>query len=192
MATNQSAQQQMDKSRGLRPENSPALNSAASLHGIGRLAADFSLGDLAVELRALRASVLRHLAASGLEASIVEVTRFNEAIDRVLSGSIAAYSKKLEHMQSLERESELRRRLLGHMESAQEEDRRRIARELHDSLGQKLIAMSLCLRTLRDQPMNEPSRRQVDQLVSLLAASDRELDQIVFQLPHGAGRLRSG
>ena len=182
MATRQSDQQQIDKSQGLRPESSPALNSAAKLHGLGRLAANFSMDELAVELRALRASVLRHLATSAMDVSIAEVTRFNEAIDQVLGGSVAAYSNKIEHTQLLERESELRRQLLHRMDAAQEEDRRRIARELHDSLGQKLVAMSLCLSSLRHQQMDEPAQRQVHQLISLLAASDRELDQIVFEL----------
>jgi signal transduction histidine kinase len=119
---------------------------------------------------------------SGIEVSIAELTRFNEAIDQVLGGSIAAYSEKMEHTQRLERESQLRRQLLLRMDAAQEEDRRRMARDLHDSLGQKLVAMSLCLAKLRDQPMEETARRQLDDLASLLAASDRELDQIVFEL----------
>jgi signal transduction histidine kinase len=182
MATEQSNQEQIDKSRGLRPESLTDLNVAAVSHGLGRLAAQFSLDDLAVELRALRASVLRHIASSGIEVSIAELTRFNEAIDQVLAGSIAAYSEKLAHTQALERESELRRQLLLRMDAAQEEDRRRIARELHDSLGQKLVAMSLCLSRLRRQPMEEPARRHLDELASLLATSDQELDQLVFEL----------
>jgi signal transduction histidine kinase len=182
MATEQSNQQQIDKSRGLRPVNSSALNRAAVSHGLGRLAAQFSLDDLAVELRALRASVLRHIDASGMEVSIAEITRFNEAIDQVLASSIAAYSEKVERTQRLERESELRRQLLLRMDAAQEADRRRIARELHDSLGQKLVAMSLCLAQLRHQPMEATTRGQLDELESLLAASDVELDHIVFEL----------
>ncbi len=182
METSQSDQQQFDKSQGLHPQSSPALNQAAQLHGLGRLADNFNLDDLAVEIRALRASVMRQIAAHDMGVSILEVTRFNEAIDQVLAGSIAAYSRKVEYAQLLERESEIRRQLLLRMDAAQEEDRRRIARELHDSLGQKLVAMSLCLSSLQHQSMNEQGRGQLDQLTSLLAASDRELDQIVFQL----------
>lgn len=182
MASEQSNQQQIDKSRGLRPDCSPDLRSAASLHGLGRLAESFSLNDLAVELRALRASVLRHIDIMAVDVSIKEVTRFNEAIDQVMGDSIVAYASKLEHTQSLEREAKYRRHLMLRMEASQDEDRRRIARDLHDSLGQKLVAMSLCLSALRHQPVDDSARRPLDQLTHLLAESDSELDRIVFEL----------
>lgn len=182
MATEQTDQQQVDKSQGLRPGNAPALDAAARLHGVGRLAAQFSLDDLAVEFRALRASVLRSLSRTPVAVSIADITRFNEAIDQVLGASIAAYAKQVDRSQELERESALRRRLLVHAEAVQDQDRRRIARELHDSLGQKLTAMSLCLALLKPPPQDEEGRQALARLRSLLDAADQELDHIVFQL----------
>jgi signal transduction histidine kinase len=182
MASEQSDQQQADKSQGLRPENAPELSAAARLHGLGRLAARFSLDDLAVEFRALRASVLRSLSLSDLQISIADITRFNEAIDQVLSASIGAYAQQVARTQELEHESEMRRKLLMHMESAQDAERRRIARELHDSLGQKLTAMSLCIAMLERQVPDEKGQHQLHRLRTLLDAADRELDHIVFQL----------
>lgn len=181
IATEQSDQQQADKSQGLRPQNAPALDVAARLHGLGRLAARFSLDDLAVEFRALRASVLRTLSLSDVQVSIADVTRFNEAIDQVLSASIAAYARHMARLQELQRENELRRRLLVHAEAVQDADRRRMARELHDSLGQKLTAISLCIAMMERQA-GEPERPELLRMRALLEAADRELDHIMFQL----------
>jgi two-component system CheB/CheR fusion protein len=46
------------------------------------------------------------------------------------------------------RVEEARRELLGRLVSAQEEERRRISRELHDQMGQQLAALMMGLKTL--------------------------------------------
>lgn len=182
MASEQSDQQQVDKSQGLRPDSAPNLNSAAKLHGLGRLAVRFTLDDLAVEFRALRASVLRSLALSDTRVSIAQITRFNEAIDQVLAGSLAAYAAQVARTQALELEGQFRRELLLRMDAEQEADRKRIARELHDSLGQKLTAMSLCTKALEQRVADESSRQELQRMRLLLESADRELEQLVFEL----------
>jgi len=72
----------------------------------------------------------------------------------------AAYQKRLEG---------LSRRLLD----AQEEERRHVARELHDELGQTMTAIKLGLQTLRLAP--EPSQQQIDHIS---ARVDDLIDQV--------------
>lgn len=54
-----------------------------------------------------------------------------------------------------------RQRLLAHLMTAQEDERRRISMELHDETGQALTALLLSLRTLARQASNEESRQYI-------------------------------
>jgi PAS domain S-box-containing protein len=75
---------------------------------------------------------------------------------------------------------ESRRELLGRMVTAQEEDRRRIARELHDSLGQYLAAMSIGLKTAREK--DGPGRDRLEPLAELTKEIGREVHRIALEL----------
>lgn len=73
----------------------------------------------------------------------------------------------------------LRRQLLN----AQEEERRRIARELHDQMGQNLTALHLGLKSLRDGDSNSaslPSR--VQPLQELAMQTARDLHRVALEL----------
>ena len=74
-----------------------------------------------------------------------------------------------------------RRLLLEHMLSAQEEERRRIARELHDEAGQLLTSLLVGLRTLED------SRKLAD-----VKAQGHRLRKITAQALDEVGRLARG
>lgn len=56
---------------------------------------------------------------------------------------------------------ESRQQLLQQLVNAQEEERRRITRELHDQLGQLLTAVGLGLKALHSQDRNEPSLKSI-------------------------------
>lgn len=72
---------------------------------------------------------------------------------------------------------ETRRRLLNRVVSAQEEERKRIARELHDETGQALSALILHLDLVQAAlPENAVQARA--RLAQLHAAADRMLDEI--------------
>jgi len=74
------------------------------------------------------------------------------------------------------------RQLLIHLESVQDEERRRIARELHDGLGQYLSSVALAMTALRQSPDDVAARERLQRLQGLIQELDRELDRIVFIL----------
>jgi len=92
----QSSKVEEAKSRGLTPNNSPALRMAGERHALARVTEQFDLEQLFAEFRAVRGSVLRRWAAQtpGGIGRPDEITRFNESIDEALASSICIYSQK--------------------------------------------------------------------------------------------------
>jgi signal transduction histidine kinase len=79
-----------------------------------------------------------------------------------------------------EREA-LRRELLRHTVRAQEDERTRIARELHDETSQVLTAFSLDLATLRTVVCDS---REVKNLVDRLQMLSKQMSQGLYRLVH--------
>jgi PAS domain S-box-containing protein len=75
-----------------------------------------------------------------------------------------------------------RQELLGRLVSAQEEERRRIARELHDSLGQYLAAMNLELTAARRVAIQPETRDRLGRLAELTAETGREVHRLALEL----------
>ncbi|TSA47750.1 MAG: sensor histidine kinase, partial [Chloroflexi bacterium] len=75
----------------------------------------------------------------------------------------------------------LRRELLRHTVRAQEEERTRIARELHDETSQVLTAFSLDLATLRTVVCD---RSEVKNLVDRLQALSKQMSQGLYRMVH--------
>lgn len=97
MSTQQTPQEQIDKSHGLGPVKKD--QSAAQSHAITRLMAGFTLDQMVSEYRALRSSVLRLWLLQGYtgeDHQVLDMVRFNEAIDQALVESIAAYGHAVE------------------------------------------------------------------------------------------------
>lgn len=78
---------------------------------------------------------------------------------------------------------EMRVRLLGQLVEAQENERRRISRELHDQLGQQVTAMSLKLSALkREADVTRAVGEELENLEGIVEQLDADLDFLVWQL----------
>lgn len=75
-----------------------------------------------------------------------------------------------------------RRRLERQLLEAQEEERLRIARELHDQLAQHLAGMLLALESLKGQAAETPVVGQIHQIQELVQDMGREVHRVAWQL----------
>ncbi|MEO7133476.1 MAG: ATP-binding protein [Vicinamibacterales bacterium] len=73
--------------------------------------------------------------------------------------------------------------LLDRLVTVQEDERGRIARNLHDHLGQQLTAMRLNISSLKDaERSSEDFRRRLEAIDKLAAGVDRDLDFLAWEL----------
>ena len=85
-----------------------------------------------------------------------------------LGASFAVMAERLGRMQAeLRRRGEVRTRLLDQVITAQEEERRRIARELHDETGQALTSLTLGLAQIREARDLDEARARAGELRGL-------------------------
>jgi two-component system sensor histidine kinase UhpB len=107
------------------------------------------------------------------------LVRATQLAERVRQHLAAAAQKA--HLEALEQRDNLRHELLFHTVRAQEEERSRIARELHDETAQVLTALSLDLATLRNDV--SPSPKTI-QLVDRLQLLSKQMAQGLYRLVH--------
>lgn len=104
LRTSQSDHARQRKSWGLGDADHGSMPAtAAQVHGALRASAGISIQQLVSEFRALRASVLRLYAAEVETAAytLVDIGRFNEAIDQAIAESIQVFQSQLEHWRNL-------------------------------------------------------------------------------------------
>jgi len=77
---------------------------------------------------------------------------------------------------------DLRHQLLQRLVNAQEEERRRLSRELHDQMGQQITALSLGLANVRALPLPPEAVALLDNLQSLSAELNEEVHRVSFAL----------
>jgi PAS domain S-box-containing protein len=82
-----------------------------------------------------------------------------------------------------ERAERARTDLLGRLVFAQEDERRRIAREMHDQFGEQLTALGHRIASLRDAAGDRPDlRERIDALQMVAQQLDRDVDYLVWEL----------
>lgn len=127
---------------------------------------------------------------------LVEATRaiargdFSPRVSRWANDEIGdlaeAYNQmadELERMDELRKEREqLRRQLLDAVISAQEEERQRIARELHDSTSQSLTSLMVGLRTLEAHCDNPDVHSQTEALRQVVSSTLDDVHNLAVQL----------
>lgn len=127
--------------------------------------------------------VVRALLAVVITMSILRATQIVEK-DRQQQ-LLAAQQARLEALERIQDElskrETLRRELLRHTVRAQEEERSRIARELHDETSQVLTAFSLDLATLKTVICD---REEVKSLVDRLQNLSKQMSQGLYRLVH--------
>jgi signal transduction histidine kinase len=122
-------------------------------------------GQLA-ENRALQGQLVEHNLR--LEATVQERTR--------------ELRTSLEELRVLD---EQRRNLLAHLVHAEEEERRRIAGDVHDDPVQKMSAATMRIQVLRRGATDPAQLEQLDKLMDVVRGSIASLRQLIFELrPH--------
>jgi signal transduction histidine kinase len=103
-----------------------------------------------------------------------------------LEVQVAERTKELtESLRKIQIVDEQRRRLLVSLVHAEEDERKRIAGDIHDDPMQKIVATNMRLQLLRGQ-LSDPAHLEVlDKLLSTVRGSIRSLRHLIFELrPH--------
>ncbi|MBN1352066.1 hypothetical protein JXJ21_21885 [candidate division KSB1 bacterium] len=118
-----------------------------------------------------------------------ETTLFRVVIGMMLFGIFAGIYKF--RVSILKKDKQVQQTFSKRLIEEVEKGRKRIAGELHDSLGQNLLIIKNELDQLRDSPSTENAyREEIDELSELAAQSINEVRQISYNLhPHLLDRL---
>jgi two-component system CheB/CheR fusion protein len=112
-----------------------------------------------------------------------DATEQRQAEDALLRAHDELEQRVAERTAELTRLSMLRQELLQRLVTAQEDERRRIALELHDSLGQYMSALTLNLARVQAIEGIAPQiRRELAYFQSIAAEIDVELDRLTTEL----------
>ncbi len=115
-------------------------------------------------------TMLTHADGSRLNVSIFPASL------HASDGSVYAVMELLQDVTDRKRMEQEREQLLHRIVSSQEQERQRIARELHDQLGQHVTALKVGLEAL------QPSSDTVDHMKQIVTDLDRSVDRLTIEL----------
>ncbi|HLF87730.1 MAG TPA: sensor histidine kinase, partial [Anaerolineales bacterium] len=140
---------------------------------------DFLNQNLFLSLFGFPVQVLRAVAAGAAAAFVI---RFLRASEVEKQRQIAALQEA--RLQEAEQRETLRGEMLRRIVAAQEAERQRIARELHDETGQSLTAIGLGLRGLTNALANKSNHaaQNLRRLEGLISQSLTELQRLIADL----------
>lgn len=106
-----------------------------------------------------------------------DLQRFNEKLAREIAEKIKAQAQLQDSEQSL-------RNLSRHLLRTQDEERRRIGRDLHDSVGQYLAVLKMSLDSMKSllMPDHPRARQALTQCTDLVGESIKEVRTIAYLL----------
>jgi two-component system sensor histidine kinase UhpB len=136
-----------------------------------------------LELTGIPIQVVRAICAIVITYGLVRAIQVVD--DERQAELIAAQEARLQALKQLQRDltkrEALRHELLRHTVIAQEDERARIARELHDETAQFLTALSLNLATLKNAC---PGDQKTEQLLERLQTLSQQMSQGIQQMVH--------
>ncbi|MGD8406805.1 MAG: sensor histidine kinase, partial [Anaerolineales bacterium] len=118
--------------------------------------------------------LIRTLTAILITFGLLRATQYMEEERRM-----QLYAAQQSRLEALEQKEEIRRELLRHTVQAQEDERARIARELHDETSQVLSAFTLELAALREHARG---RQQMKKTVDKLQDLSRQMSQGLYRM----------
>ncbi len=138
--------------------------------------AHFLNADAFLEFFGFPVQIIRTIAAIIISVTLLRASQFMEE-----ERKRQLFSAQQARLEALEQQEDIRRELLRHIVQAQEDERARIARELHDETSQTLTAFTLELATLRELAKRKP---QIQDTVAKLQDLSRQMSQGLYIMVH--------
>jgi signal transduction histidine kinase len=133
-------------------------------------------------IRALEPTRLLEFSEQELNSVLIQQPLLLYQVTRVLSARLR--EADLQMIADLQRKNQELARAYLELQEAQEEERRRIARELHDGVGPALASLNIRLRTARKllERDQHPAAEEIEVLAELTQASIQDIRRLIHDL----------